>query len=113
MMELNVELDAILSGHQNPIYTVENGPLSHQIFTAGNDKGVVLWDLNKMGFDKVLLPVDSSVYALRYIPELNYLIVGERSGKIGVFDFATGGIISTLSYHDKPVFDLLYIKGKE
>src|SRR5690606_16462452 len=112
MLELSVQLDAILSGHQNPIYTVENGSKSNQLLTAGNDKGIVLWDLNKMTFDKVLLPVDSSVYALHYIPSLNYLAIGERSGKISIFSFDSQKVIETLAFHNKPVFDLKYLSRK-
>src|SRR5690606_8470225 len=101
-----------LSGHQNPIYTVENGPELNQIITGGNDKGVVLWDLKKMTFDRMLTPVDSSVYALHYIPFLNILSIGERSGKITLFSFDKNEIIATLLYHEKPVFDLQVLESK-
>src|SRR5690606_14252003 len=112
MLELSVDLDAILSGHQNPIYTVENGPNSNEVFTGGNDKGVVLWNLNKMSFDKILMPVESSVYALNYIEHINCLAIGERSGKVSLYSFEGNEIIATLDFHAKPVFDLKALKGK-
>ncbi|HLT42162.1 MAG TPA: hypothetical protein VKZ95_05605, partial [Sphingobacteriaceae bacterium] len=84
MKNLTVALDAILSGHQNPIYTVENGPNPNMLFTAGNDKGVVLWDLDTMTFKSILMKVQTSVYALHYIPEISCLAVGEQSGKVSI-----------------------------
>lgn len=113
MLKLSVDLDAILSGHQNPIYTVENGPQSNEIFTGGNDKGVVLWNLDRMTFDRILMPVESSVYALHYIEHINCIAIGERSGKITIFSFDKNEILSTLDSHTKPVFDLKSLKGKD
>ena len=112
MLELTVQLDAILSGHQNPIYTVENGSKPNEILTAGNDKGIVAWNLDKMSFDKILLPVQSSVYALHYIPTLDCLAIGERSGKISIFSFKENKILATLPFHEKPVFDIKVLKSK-
>src|SRR5690606_1031612 len=113
MLDVSVQLDAILSGHQNPIYTVENGPEPNHIITGGNDKGVVLWDLKKMTFDRILMPVESSVYALHYIPFLNLLSIGERSGKVSLFSFDANKVVATLFYHEKPVFDLHVLKNKK
>lgn len=74
-MKLSIELDAILSGHQNPIYTVENGPEPYHLFTGGNDKGLVLWNLEKMNFEKILLPVQSSIYSAHYDSNTDFLFV--------------------------------------
>lgn len=112
MNELTIELESILSGHQNPIYTVENGPRPNMLFTAGNDKGVVLWDLDTMTFKEVLMNVHTSVYALHYIPEIACLAIGEQSGKVSMYDFTQNKVVATLIHHQKPIFDIKSIRGK-
>ncbi|TKC65395.1 WD40 repeat domain-containing protein [Pedobacter hiemivivus] len=99
-----------LSGHQNPIYALANSNQKDTFFSAGNDKGVVEWSLNTMSFVKVILPVQSSVYALHTYQDL--LFVAQRSGLILVFDLLEQKVIATLSHHQKGVFDVKTIAHK-
>ncbi|WP_316813323.1 WD40 repeat domain-containing protein [Pedobacter heparinus] len=99
-----------LSGHQNPIYALANAAKAATFYSAGNDKGVVEWSLATMAFVKVLLPVQSSVYAMQRHD--NLLFVAQRSGLILVFDVMQEKILSTLSYHQKAVFDVKIIAYK-
>ena len=84
---IEIQLKATLSGHQNPIFTVENSQKPGIIFTAGNDKGVVEWSLRTPGFIKVLFPVKSSVYALHCPKSVPVLLAGERNGQVEVYNF--------------------------
>ncbi|WP_316821407.1 WD40 repeat domain-containing protein [Pedobacter gandavensis] len=99
-----------LNGHQNPIYALANAPEKNTFFSAGNDKGVVKWSLETMGFVKVLVPVQSSVYALHCFG--NLLFIAQRSGSILVFNLDEEKVIATLSFHQKGVFDLKTISHK-
>ena len=99
-----------LSGHQNPIYALVSSTKPDIFYSAGNDKGVVEWSLDTMAFVKVLVPVQSSVYALHRHD--NLLFIGQRSGLITVFDLAQQKIVSTLSHHQKGVFDVKTITSK-
>lgn len=99
-----------LSGHQNPIYALANSPEKNIFFSAGNDKGVVEWSLETMAFVKILVPVQSSVYALHRFE--NLLFIAQRSGLILVFDLKEEKVISTLSHHQKGVFDIKTITYK-
>ena len=99
-----------LNGHQNPIYALVNSPKKDTFFSAGNDKGVVEWSLETMGFVKVLVPVQSSVYALHRYG--NLLFIAQRSGAILVFNLEEEKVAATLSFHQKGVFDLKTIAYK-
>ncbi|WP_316749540.1 WD40 repeat domain-containing protein [Pedobacter gandavensis] len=99
-----------LNGHQNPIYALANAPEKDTFFSAGNDKGVVQWSLETMGFVKVLVPVQSSVYALHRFG--NLLFIAQRSGSILVFNLEEEKVITTLNFHQKGVFDLKTITYK-
>lgn len=109
---LDIEKRGELTGHQNPVFAVENGPLPEQLFTAGNDKGVVQWNLETMAFVRVLLPVQSSVYALYHVSGTPWLAVGERSGLVTLADTVTGKPVARLQHHQKPVFDINMLTGK-
>lgn len=99
-----------LSGHQNPIYALEDAAKENTFYSAGNDKGVVEWSLQSMAFVKVLVPVQSSVYALHRHNDL--LFIAQRSGLILVFDLKIEKTVATLSYHQKGVFDVKTISHK-
>jgi WD40 repeat protein len=93
-----------LSGHQNPVYALANAPAADRFYSAGNDKGVVEWSLTTMAFVRVLVPVQSSVYALQRLD--NLLFIGQRSGVILVFDLLQEKLVIVLKHHQKGVFDL-------
>lgn len=99
-----------LNGHQNPVYTLANAPEGDCFYSAGNDKGVVEWSLKTMAFQRVLVPVQSSVYALHRFN--NLLFIAQRSGLILVFDLQEEKVIATLQHHKKAVFDLKTIATK-
>lgn len=100
-----------LSGHQNPVYALANTADGKGFYSAGNDKGVVEWSLETMAFVKVLVPVQSSVYALHRYGDL--LFIAQRSGLILVFDTAEEKLAATLSHHKKAVFDVKTIPSKQ
>lgn len=99
-----------LSGHQNPIYALANGAEDGVFYSAGNDKGVVKWSLETMAFVKVLVQVQSSVYALHRYE--NLLFIAQRSGSTLVFDLKEEQTIATLNFHQKGVFDVKTLPHK-
>ncbi|KQR70494.1 WD40 repeat domain-containing protein [Pedobacter sp. Leaf176] len=99
-----------LSGHQNPVYALANSDKAETFFSAGNDKGVVEWSLETMAFVKVKMPVQSSVYYLHYYN--HQLFVGERSGAFSVYNFNEEKVISRISAHTKPIFNIQTVKSK-
>jgi len=105
-----LKLATTLTGHQNPIYALAKAEDPQRFYSAGNDKGVVEWSLTDMAFVKVILPVQSSVYALHRLGHL--LFVGQRSGAILVFDLEANQLITSLNFHEKGVFDLKSIVSK-
>jgi hypothetical protein len=91
---INIRNIATLSGHQNPIFTVENSQKAGILFTGGNDKGVVEWHVKKPGFIKVLFPVKTSVYSLHCPISEPILLAAERSGQVDVFNFEEQKIVA-------------------
>ncbi len=109
---IEIQLQATLSGHQNPIFTAENSQKPGILFTAGNDKGVVECSLKTMAFIKVMFPVRSSVYSLHCPFGAPLLIAGERNGQVDIFDFNEQKVIHVLQHHKLPVFDIKTVRSK-
>lgn len=100
-----------LSGHQNPVYALSNSGKEGIFFTGGNDKGIVEWSLDKMGFVKVLMPVKSSAYSLLY--HNDQLFAGQRSGELSIYDLKQQAVTVSFQAHEKPIFDLAVVPGKQ
>lgn len=109
---IQVQHVATLSGHRNPIYTIECSQKPGILFSAGNDKGVVEWSLVDRAFIKVLFLVQSSVYALHAPASASILVAGERSGQVTIFDFEQQKTTAALQQHQLPIFDIKSISSK-
>lgn len=109
---ITVEKIAELSGHANPIFTLEVSQKPGILFTGGNDKGVVEWSLKDNSFIKVMFPVRASVYAIHGTVNFPLLFTGLRSGEVLVFDFIKQQLLPSLKHHLKPVFDIKSLQGK-
>ena len=110
---MTVEKTAELTGHGNPIFTLELSQKPGILFTGGNDKGLVEWSLKTNSFIKVLFPVPSSIYAMHCPIGHPLLFTGLRNGDVLVFDFLKQLLLSPLKHHQKPVFDIKSINHKQ
>ena len=104
---------AELTGHANPIFTLELSQLPGILFSGGNDKGLVEWSLERNEFMKVLMPVPASIYAIHGPANYPMLLAGLRNGDILIFDFIEQKIVKTLKQHQSAVFDIKSIPNKK
>jgi len=109
---MEVNLSTTLVGHQNPIYTIAIDIQNQRLFSAGNDKGIVEWDLKEGTFTRVLCNVASSVYCLCFIEQANYLIAGLRNGDILVIDLERSELKTRLKVEKGAVFAIQYLPLK-
>lgn len=110
----DIELLGTLTGHQNPIYTLAVSATDpNTLFTGGNDKGVVEWDLESMSFRRILCKVGSSVYSLYSIPESNYLAIGLRSGQLMIVDTINQSLVASLKTEQGAIFSIKTIPEKK
>lgn len=78
-----------LFGHQNPIYSVVAHPKQLLCYTAGNDKGIVEWNLKTLTFSRLFNEVNQTIYCLEIIEPLNIIASGCMNGDINFYDIAT------------------------
>jgi len=113
MHSITVSLSKTLSGHRNPIFAVEKGPDMDTVFTAGNDKGIVEWDLPTGKFRRVLCAVPASVYAMHLLSVSGSLAVAMRNGEVWIVDTENGHLQQKLSVESGAVFAVRAIPGKQ
>lgn len=112
MNTIDISLANTLTGHQNPIFTLSPGLDSNTIFTGGNDKGVVEWDLEAGKFRRILCAVPASVYALHLIAEEGILVIGLRNGEVWFVDIEKQALISKVQTEKGAVFAIYTLPGK-
>jgi centriolar protein POC1 len=110
---ITVQKTADLTGHSNPIFTLELSQKPGILFTGGNDKGLVEWSLEENKFIKVMFPVPASIYAIYCPVGYPLLFAGLRSGEVLVFNFIEQKVTHRLRHHIKPIFDIKSIKKKD
>lgn len=104
MYTADISLSTTLTGHQNPIFALANGLDASSIFSAGNDKGVVEWDLRTGKFKRILCAVPSSVYALELLKDRGLLLIGMRNGELWVVDVEKQRLLHKLKTERGAVF---------
>ncbi len=112
MQTIDIALSHTLAGHQNPIFTVSQGVDAKTIFTGGNDKGVVEWDLENGKFKRILCAVPASVYALQLLEGEGVLVIGLRNGEVWFVDIEKQSLISKTQTEKGAVFAIKVLPGK-
>lgn len=112
MYSIDISLSNTLVGHQNPIFTVSKGLDPTTIFTGGNDKGVVEWDLEAGKFKRILSAVPASVYALCLLEEQGLLVIGMRNGEVWCVDIAKQTLVHKMQTEQGAVFALKVLPEK-
>ncbi|NQD71248.1 WD40 repeat domain-containing protein [Sphingobacterium shayense] len=101
---IDISLSQTLRGHQNPIFALSAGLDSSTIYSAGNDKGVVEWDIAEGKFKRILCAVPASVYALHLLKERGILILGLRTGEVWVVDVKQQRLVQKLDTSKSGIF---------
>lgn len=99
---------AVLRGHRDCVYALTPGP-DGQLFSAGADGLVVAWDLTAPDPDStgaLVAQVEGSVYALRWRPAANHLLIGHNRQGVQVVDLASRQLVRAPALGAAPIFEL-------
>lgn len=112
MTTIDISLSATLTGHQNPIFAMASDPTVDGLFTAGNDKGIVEWDLKNGAFKRILTAVPSSVYSLQLIPDTSLLLAGLRNGEVWCIDVQQQRLVKKMRVERGAIFAVCSLSTK-
>ncbi len=93
-----------LGPHQAPVYALAPGPTQTQVFTAGGDRIVALWDVHTGEQQPFVVRTDAPIYAL--LCHHNLLFIGCSNGKLHAIDLQSKQELHAWSLDSNGVFDL-------
>ncbi|RDC66526.1 WD40 repeat domain-containing protein [Adhaeribacter pallidiroseus] len=105
---IQVHKNASLTGHRDCVYTLERSGQEEVFYSAAGDGMVVAWDLRDPGTGELIAQVPSSVYALRYVPGKNWLLVGHNHNSLQVIDLFKKTVVATVALPPLAIFDIAY-----
>jgi WD repeat-containing protein 61 len=111
--QLEVEKSKQFEGHNGAIYTLEPAYEKHLFFSGSSDNLVVEWNIKDQQHSKVVAKLPAKAMALKYIQELNVLLVGQSLGGIHVIDLSKNEEIKLLQLHQQSIYDIQYVPEKE
>ncbi len=97
------------TGHQGAVYTLEKGATPNIVYSSGADGQVIEWDLNNPENGRLIAKLPASVYALKYIPVYNTLIIAQNFEGIHLIDVAKHTELGSLKLTKAQIFDLQMI----
>ncbi|WP_299825174.1 WD40 repeat domain-containing protein [uncultured Pontibacter sp.] len=106
--KIQVQKVATLTGHRDCIYTLERSGSDNIIYSGAGDGMVVAWDLTQPENGELIAKVTSSVYALRYVPERNLLLIGQNQEGVQVIDLENKQILKSVPLPKVAIFDIAF-----
>lgn len=106
MVKIQVNKLHTLTGHNDCIYALVEGPDPRFFYTGSGDGMVVEWDLDNPKDGKLMAKVGHSVYALEVDKERNLLFIGHNFEGIHVIDLENSKEIWSLKLTDQSIFDI-------
>lgn len=101
-----------LTGHKDCIYILERGPAEGAFFSAGADGLLAEWHIDQPEQGKLLAKANTSVYALKYLPEEELLVIGQNFDGIRLIDLKTRKERGSLQLGQTAIFSIEAHDGK-
>jgi len=104
---------AAFTGHRDAVYALTGGPGS-AVYSSGADGLVVGWDAAEPARDgEVLARVENSVYALRHLPGLNWLVLGHNFQGLQAIDLSRKILVRTAALPPVAIFEIVASESRQ
>jgi len=106
MSKIQVNKIHSLTGHRDPVYTLQPSSEPNIIFSGAGDGMVVRWDLSQPEEGELIAKLPNSVYALHFLEKENLLLAGHNYEGIHLLDWKQKKEISSLQLTTAAIFDI-------
>ncbi|MBK7852670.1 MAG: WD40 repeat domain-containing protein [Bacteroidetes bacterium] len=107
-MPLSITKIHTFKGHEGSVYTLEKSTSPELFFSGSSDRMVTEWNMINGMAPKGIVNVGSIIYAIRYVPERQLLLIGVSGGGMHVVDLEKKQEIKFLVHHKNGIFDIAY-----
>ncbi len=105
---IQVQKSTTFTGHRDCVYALEKSDRPEIFFSAAGDGMVVAWNLESAGNGELIAQVPASVYALRYVPGNNWLLIGHNHNSLQVVNLNKKEVIATIALPPVAIFDIAW-----
>jgi WD40 repeat protein len=105
-MKIDVKKTGTFLGHKAPIYALAATSVEGQFFSAGGDGQVARWHVDQPDQGFLLAQTPNPVYTLCFLPQRNWLVVGQNFQGIHLIDLASGKEAGSLKLANNAIFDI-------
>ena len=112
MKKIEIKRLNSLTGHRNPVYTLQRGDKASTFFSAGGDGMIARWDLDQPENGDLIAKLPNSVYALEYLPEADTLIAGHNYEGIHILNWKNKREEASLKLTAAAIFDMKPWEGR-
>ena len=95
---MNAEKLHQLTAHSGALYALAHGRTTNALFSAGGDRVVAEWNLERAETNAFAVRTESTVYSLLNLD--NKLVIGTSNGGMHVIDLETKRELRHLKLHD-------------
>ncbi len=95
-----------LTGHRDCVYSIVSGKNSTDLFSAGSDGTVALWNMESPETAELIAKLSNSIYALHYLPHQDQLVVAQNFQGIHLLDHTAKKELGSLKISKDYIFDL-------
>ena len=106
MSNVQIEKRHTITGHNDCIYTLTQGDVPNQFFSAAGDGMVVSWDLTDPENGHLIAKLSNSIYALHYHPGTGLLVAGHNYEGVHLLDVNRKVEVGSLQTSNAQIFDI-------
>lgn len=106
---LNIHRHAVLTGHNASIFALSPTQDPRYILSGAGDGWVVRWDLDEPELGKLIAKVDTQIFSLQHLPDLDQVVVGNMNGGVHWVDLAQPERTKNIAHHRKGVYRVLRV----
>jgi WD40 repeat protein len=105
---VRAEKKSEITGHTGSVYALCEGSSPDSFFSSGSDRFIAEWNLKNFNQTGKVIIAERPVYSLKYISDLNLLLIGNDNGGIHFVDMAAKKEVKLLQLHKAQVFDIKF-----
>lgn len=109
---IQVQKKAVFTGHKDCIYALGMEADPHIFYTGGADGLIARWDLRQPDLGELVAKIQHTCYALCYIAERHWIVVGENFDGLHVIDLHTKQEIGSVKLTTAAIFDIRFHAGR-
>ncbi len=106
---LPLQRHAVLTGHNAAVFALSTTDDARFFLSGAGEGWVVRWDLEAPELGKLIAKVETQIFSLLHLPDLNQVVVGNMNGGVHWVDLSEPERTKNIAHHRKGVYRILRV----